>query len=148
MVKSKARAERKMLDRVRTAGTELVAGMEEGPDPVDIALKNVAEHQKKMIDGLAEAARRGKIESGLKKAKARGSWKNAIEKAGRHYEESADQMVANTMEGYDERASAIERAKAAVANMPTTTRDQRIAKSAAYQKAVGIEFDKIYGRKA
>ena len=148
MVKRKERAERKMLDRVRTAGTELVAGMEEGEDPIDIALKDIPGHQKKMLDGLSEAIRRGKVESGLKKAKGRNAWKGAIEKAGRHYEESADVMVERTMEGYDERASAIERAKSRVDTMATTTRDQRIAKSAAYQKAVGEEFDKLYGRKA
>jgi len=57
-------------------------------------------------------------------------------------------MVANAMEDYDARAAAIDRALAKVASMPKTTRDQRIAYSAAYQKALGEEMDKLYGRRA
>lgn len=137
-----------MQDRVRTAGSELKAGMMEAPDPIEIALKNPAEHAKKMADGLIEAIRRGKVEAGLKKAKSRNAWKNSIERAAQHYEASADRMVANALEDYDARIAAIERALAKVANMPRTTRDQRIAYSAAYQKALGEEMDKLYGRKA
>ena len=148
MAKSRARVAAKMQDRVRTAGSELKAGMLEGADPIEIALKNPAEHAKKMADGLNEAIRRGKVEAGLKKAKNRNAWKNSIERAAQHYEASADRMVANALEDYDARIAAIERALAKVANMPRTTRDQRIAYSAAYQKALGEEMDKLYGRKA
>ena len=148
MVKSRARVAAKMQDRVRTAGAELKAGMVEGQDPIDVALKNPAEHAKKMQDGLNEAIRRGKVEAGLKKAKGRNAWKNAIDRAAQHYEASADRMVTNAMEDYDARAGAIERALAKVTSMPKTTRDQRIAYSAAYQKALGEEMDKLYGRKA
>jgi len=148
MAKSRARVAAKMQDRVRTAGSELKAGMMEAPDPIEIALKNPAEHAKKMADGLNEAIRRGKVEAGLKKGKSRNAWKNSIERAAQHYEASADRMVANALEDYDARVAAIERALAKVANMPRTTRDQRIAYSAAYQKALGEEMDKLYGRKA
>jgi len=148
MAKSRARVAAKMQDRVRTAGSELKAGMMEAPDPIEIALKNPAEHAKKMADGLNEAIRRGKVEAGLKKAKSRNAWKNSIERAAQHYEASADRMAANALEDYDARIAAIERALAKVANMPRTTRDQRIAYSAAYQKALGEEMDKLYGRKA
>jgi hypothetical protein len=147
MVKSPERVRAKMLDRVRTAGAELKAGMEAAPDPIDIALKDPEAHAKKMVDGLAEAQRRGAIRAGLEKAKKRNAWANAIDKAARHYEDAADDMVDRSMEDYPQRAQAIERAKAAVANMPTVTRDQRIAKGMAYQKAVAQEFDKLYGRK-
>ena len=147
MVKSKSRVEQKMRERVRTAGSELKAGMMEGPDPIDIALKDPAAHVKKMQDGLAEAARRGKIEGGLKKAKERNAWKGSIDRAASHYEESADRMVDHAMEDYDARAGAIERAKQKVSGMPRTTRAQRIAYGAAYAQALGEEMDKLYGRK-
>ena len=126
MAKSRARVAAKMQDRVRTAGTELKAGMLEGADPIDIALKNPAEHAKKMADGLNEAIRRGKVEAGLKKAKNRNAWKSSIERAAQHYEASADRMVANAMEDYDARVAAIDRALAKVANMPRTTRNTRM----------------------
>jgi hypothetical protein len=148
MVKSKARVEAKMKERVRTAGSELKAGMLEGPDPIDIALKDPAAHAKKMQDGLNEAIRRGKVEGGLKKAKERNSWKNSIDRAASNYEGAADRMVAHAMEDYDARAAAIERAKAKVAGMPRTTRAQRIAYGAAYAQAVGEEMDRLYGRKS
>jgi hypothetical protein len=148
MVKSKERARRKMLANVRTAGAELKAGMEEGPDPIDIALKNPAEHAAKMKAGLDESIRRGKLEAGLKKAKQRNAYRTSIDKAAMRYEQSADVMVERSMEGYDERAACQERAAAKVAGMPTMTRDQRLAKGYEYQKAVAIEFDKMRGLKS
>ncbi len=147
MVKSKAAVERKMRDRVSTAGTYLREGMAEAPDPVDILLADVPGNEKKLVDGVAEAVRRGKYKSGLESAKARGSWKNSHERAGRHYEERADDMVKNSMEGYDDRANCIESAKKSTANLPVTTRDQRIAKGAAYAKAMGACMDKVRGLK-
>jgi hypothetical protein len=146
MVKDKSRVEAKMLDRVRTAGSELKAGMKAGEDPIDVALKNVEAHQKKMADGLNEAIRTGRVKTGLQRAKDRNAWQDSIERAASHYEEAAPRMVANSMEDYEARGAAIERAKKTVANMPTTTRAQRIAKGTAYQNAVGSEFDKLYGR--
>jgi hypothetical protein len=56
-------------------------------------------------------------------------------------------MVDNAMSSYNARAQAIAKAQAAVKDMPTTTRQQRIAKSAKYQEVVGAEFDKVFGRK-
>ena len=147
MVKSKAATERKMRERVSTAGTYLKEGMAEAPDPVDVLLSDVAGNEKKLVDGVAEAVRRGKYKAGLETAKARGSWKNSQDRAGAHYEERAEDMVKHSMEGYDERANCIESAKDSTKSMPTTTRDQRIAKGAAFAKAMGTCMDRVKGLK-
>lgn len=147
MVKTRAEVEDKMRDRVSTAGKYLKAGMDAAEDPVDKLLKDPDKYQKKLIDGVAEAARRGNYKAGLLRAKERNSWQESKGRAASHYEERADDMVTNAMISYDARASAIERAKAATDDMPTTTRAQRIAKSAKYQTVVGEEFDKVFGRK-
>ena len=147
MVKSRARAEKKMLDRVRTAGSELKAGMSEAKDPLDVIQADIANKENKLIAGVQEGIKRGSYRQGIARAKERNSWKNSQDRAGRHYEERADDMVKNAMEDYDSRAGAIERAKAKVATMPTTTRQQRIAKGTAYLQAVSEEMDKVYGRK-
>lgn len=148
MVKSRARAENKMRDRVRVAGPELQAGMGEAPDPLDIISADIANKEKALAAGVQEAVRTGSYRAGIAKAKTRNSWKNSAVRAGSHYQERADDMVKNAMESYDSRAQAIEAAKAKVKGMPRTTRDQRIAYSAAYLKAVGEEMDKVFGRKA
>lgn len=146
MVKSKARVEQKMRDRVRTAGAELKAGLQDAPNPIDIALKDVNGHVKKMQDGLAEAARTGRIAIGLQRAKKRGSWENSFDRAAQNYEASADRMVANAMEDYDARAQAMQRALEKVKGMPRITTAQRIAYSSALQLAQHEEFNKLYGR--
>lgn len=147
MVKTRAEVEEKMRDRVGTAGKYLKAGMDGAEDPIDKLLKDPEGYQKKLIDGQAEAARRGSYKAGLERAKARNAWQESKDRAASHYEERTDDMVKNSMESYDARAGAIERAQQATADMPTTTRAQRIAKSAKYQEKVGEEFDKIFGRK-
>ena len=147
MAKSAQQVRSKMEERVRGAGKFLEEGMRAGEDPVKKALRDPEAHAKKMLDGLAEASRRGKIKEGLEKADKRGSWEKAIPKAARHFEDSAEQMVEHAMEDYDDRMSVVDAAKKAVEDMPTTTRDQRISKSAAYQKEAGKRFDSLYGRK-
>lgn len=136
-----------MLDRVGTAGKYLEQGMDAAEDPIDVLLKDPEAAQKKLLDGQAEAARRGSYIAGLKKAKSRNAWQESKPRAAAHYEERKEDMVNHAMDSYDARKGAIERAQASTKDMPTTTRDQRIAKSAAYQKAVGAEFDKVFGRK-
>ena len=147
MVKSRAEVEEKMRDRVSTAGKYLRQGMEAAEDPLAVLLKDPAKAAKKHAAGVIEAHRRGSFIAGLKKAKARNSWKESLDRAGAHFEERTEDMVDNAMESYDARASAIERAQARVADLPTTTRAQRIAKSGKYQEYVGEEFDKVFGRK-
>lgn len=148
MVKTAAEVAEKMKERVQTAGKYLKSGMDGAEDPLDVISKDPSGYAKKLQAGITEAVRTGSYEAGIKKAKANNSWQGSKERAGRHFEERATDMVTNAMQDYDGRARAIETAQKAVANMPTTTRDQRIAKSAAYQKAVSGEFDKLYGRKA
>ena len=147
MVKTRAEVEEKMKDRVGTAGKYLKQGMDGAEDPIDVLLKDPAAAQKKLLDGQVEAAKRGSWEAGLRRAKDRNAWQNSKDRAAAHYEERTDDMVANAMSSYDARAGAIERAQAAVKDMPTTTRSQRIAKSSKYQEVVGAEFDKVFGRK-
>lgn len=147
MVKSKAEVEAKMKDRVSTAGRYLIQGMKSAPNPVDVLLKDVDAAGKKLEDGLRESIRRGSYRVGLERAKQRGSWEKSQARAGTHFEERKDDMVTNAMDSYDARASAIAAAQAKVAGMATATRDQKIAKSSAYLKAVGEEFDKVFGRK-
>lgn len=147
MVKTAQEVREKMQDRVSTAGKYLKQGMDGAEDPIDILLKDPAKYQKKLLDGQVEAAKRGAYEAGLRKAKERNAWSGSKERAAAHYEERTDDMVENAMSSYDARKGAIERAQAATADMPTTTRTQRIAKSAKYQEVVGTEFDKIFGRK-
>ena len=145
MVKSKAAVEHKMRDRVSTAGTYLKEGMAEAPDPVDVLLKDVAGNEKKLVDGVNEAVRRGKYKAGLETAKARGSWVKSHDRAAAHYEERADDMVANSMEGYDARASCIEKAQKVIESMPKATRAQRIARSSKYQEEMGKCMDSVRG---
>lgn len=148
MVKDADRVRQKMLDRVRTAGSELRAGMQSAEDPLQKIAKDPAAYAKKLQDGVAEAVRRGSYEAGIKRAASEDRWKKSIDRAAQRYEQSADVMVERSMASYEDRARAIEAAKAKVKDMPTTTLDQRIAKSAAYQKAVSQEFDKVFGRKS
>jgi hypothetical protein len=147
MVKTRAEVMEKMTERVQTAGKYLKAGMDAALDPIDVLLKNPDASAKKLQAGIQEAINRGSYTAGLRKAKERNAWQNSKERAASHYEERAADMVSNAMSNYDQRAAAIERAQNAVKDMPTTTRTQRIAKSAKYQELVGQEFDKIFGRK-
>lgn len=147
MVKSKAAVERKMRDRVATAGTYLKEGMSEAVDPVEVLLRDVAGNEKKLLDGLNEAVRRGKYKSGLEAAKARNSWRKSEDRAAAHYEERADDMVAHSMEGYDARAGCIEKAQKALEAMPKATRAQRIARSSKYQEIMGSCMDSVRGLK-
>lgn len=146
-MKGKDRVKRKMLERVKIAGPELIAGMDEAEDPLDVILKDPEGKTKALVAGVQEAAKRDSYIVGVKKAKARDSWNKSKPRAGAHYEERADDMVENSMADYDERMASIEAAIKEVEDMPTTTRDQRIAKSQAYLKAVGKKFDLQYGRK-
>ena len=148
MVKSKERAAAKMERGVRAAGPEIKAGMADAIDPLDILTSDTKKYGDRMLAGSAEAVRTGKWKQGLEKAKAGGKWKGSIDRASAHYVERAADMVENSMEDYDSRAQCIERAQAIVKDMPTTTRDERIAKSAEYQRVVGKEYDKLYGRTA
>lgn len=147
MVKSKAVAERRMKDRVATAAPYLKEGFEEAEDPIDVLLKNPEEYAKKLLAGVTEAIRRGEYKIGLETAKKRNSWKESTERAGRHYEERADDMVKHAMEDYDDRAKCLEEAKKAISDMPKATRAQRIARSAKHQEVVGACMDKVKGRK-
>jgi hypothetical protein len=147
MVKSKEAAMRKMEDRVATAGTYLKEALAEAEDPIDVALKDVNAHTSKMTAGLQEAVRVGKVEEGLKKAKARGSWEKSHDRAAAHYEERASDMVEHAMEGYDERRECIEKSKKAIEKMPKATRAQRIARSSKYQEEMGKCMDAKKGRK-
>jgi hypothetical protein len=147
MVKSIEQVKAKMLDRVGTAGTYLKSGMESAADPVDVLLADPEGYGKKLVAGVTDAMKRGSYRVGLERAKTRGSWRKGIPRAAAHFEERKDDLVTNALESYPARKAAIEAAKAKVANMPTATRDQRIAKSSAYQKYVGEEFDKAFGRK-
>lgn len=146
MVKSKEAAEKKMKDRVSTAGKYLTEALEEAPDPLDIILKDPEGHVKKMQAGLAEAARTGKIIEGVKTAQKRGSWKDSLTRAGAHYEERTEDMVEHSMEDYDIRAGCITTAKKAIESMPKASRTQRIARSAKYQEEMGKCMDRAKGR--
>ena len=147
MAKPKELVEEKMKERVQTAGKYLKAGMESAPDPIDIILSDPEKYLKRLIDGLVEAIRTGKMEASLKRAKDRNAWKKSIPRAAAHFEERADEMVQNAMESYDSRMQCIEQAKKAIADMPKATRAQRIARSKAYLEKVAECFDKVFGRK-
>ena len=148
MVKTKEQVAAKMQERVSTAGKYMRQGMESGPDPIDILLKNPEQYGQKLAAGVAESVRRGKYTAGLKTAKNRNAYKGSINRAAAHYEERTADMVANSMESYEWRAACIESAKKATEAMPTTTRDQRIARAAAYSKAMGECCDRQKGLKA
>jgi hypothetical protein len=147
MVKSKSTVEEKMRDRIATAGKYLKLGMSEADDPLDVILKDPEAYAKKLADGIVEAIRRGSYQAGIKKAKERNAWETSHDRAAQHYEERTDDIVQRSMESYDKRADCIEKAKQAIANMPSTTRSQRIARSAKYQEIVGDCMDKAFGRR-
>ena len=56
-------------------------------------------------------------------------------------------MTDRYMEGFDDRMSAINKAKAEIASMPETTVEQRAEKSKQYQIKVSKEMAKIRGIK-
>ena len=146
MVKSKAYAEKKMKDRVSTAGPYLKEGMEEGEDPIEVLLKDVDMFAKRLVENLIESIRRGKYKGGLTTAKARDAWKKAIPRAAEHFQDRADDMVEHAMEDYDVRAGCIAEAQKGIKDMSTKTRANRIAKSARYQELMGACMDKVKGR--
>lgn len=146
--KDKAEVEEKMKDRVATGGKYLKSSLEKADDPVEVILADPDKYLKKLVDGVAEAHRTGRIKSGLEKAKKRGSWKGSLDRAASHFEERTDDMVANALDDYDERKAVIDKAKEEISKMPSTTRTQRIARSTKYQTLVAEGFDKLYGRKA
>jgi ElaB/YqjD/DUF883 family membrane-anchored ribosome-binding protein len=147
MTKSAERVRQKMLDRVRTAGSELKAGMEAAEDPLQIISKDPDGYAKKLQKGVDEAVRRGKYQAGVKKAAADNRWKKSIDRAAENYEKSTDVMVDRAMESYEPRMAAIKAAKAACAHMPRGSLEQNLAYAAAYGKAVSKEFDGKFGRK-
>jgi len=102
---------------------------------------------KKLADGIVEAIRKGKWQLGIKVAKGRDSWKKAIDTAGAHYGDKVDVAVEHAMEDYDTRKKCIEEAKKAIEGMPSTTRAQRIARSAKYQEVMGECMDRAKGLK-
>lgn len=145
-VKTAEEVEAKMRDRVSTAGKYLKEGIAQAEDPIDVLLSDPKKYEGKLQAGLNEAIKQGKYKAGLEKAKKRDAWKNSQDRAGRHYEERTEDMVNNSMSDYEARKACIEKAKKAIEAMPTTTRQQRIQRSAKYQDEVGKCFDKIYGR--
>jgi len=147
MVKSVEQVREKMKDRIATAGKYLRSGMTGAEDPIDVLLRDPDAFAKKLMDGVAEAVRRGSYGVGLKTAKERNAWRTAIDRAGTHFEERADDMVNHALEGYEERVKCIEEAKKAIAGMPSATRAQRIARSAKYQETMGACMDRVKGRK-
>lgn len=146
MVKSKALAEKKMKDRVESAGKYLTEALGEAPDPLDVILEDPEGHMKKMEAGLKEANRTGKTIGGIKKAKERNSWATSHDRAGSHYEERAADMVNHAMEDYDVRAGCIETAKKVIKSMAKATRTDRIKRSARYQEEMGKCMDRAKGR--
>ncbi len=147
MVKPKEVVEKKMRDRIATAGAYLKDAMSVATDPLDVLMADIEAKAKALQDGLADAIRRGLWQIGIKKAKERNAWRNAIDRAGRHYEEKADEIVERAMETYEERARCIEEAKKAIEKMPSATREQRIARSQEYLRRVAECFDRIRGVK-
>jgi len=140
MVKSASRVQRKMKERVSVAGTEVVAGFEDAKDPIDVALSDIKGHEEKMKAGLAEAMKAGKVQRGLERAKKRDSWKKSAERAGRHYEERADDMVTNYMDDYDKRAAIIAKAQDEIKKMPKATFEQRMARQRKYAELTHKAF--------
>ena len=147
MVKSKSKAEEKMRDRISTAGKYLERGMEDADDPIDILLDDVEGAQKKLIEGLQEAIKRGNYKIGLERAKERDAWKKSKGRAAAHFEERTDDIVERSMETYDSRMQCVEKAQKEISKMPKATRQQRIARSTKYQELVGECYDKLFGRK-
>jgi len=146
MVKSKAYAEKKMKDRVSTAGPYLREGMEEAEDPIDVLLKDPEGFAKRLVENLTEAIRRGKYKGGLETAKDRDAWKKAIPRAGSHFDERAEETAEHALEDYDVRSKCIEEAQKGIKAMVTKTRTNRIAKSAKYQELMGACMDYAKGR--
>ncbi len=147
MVKSKEVAERRMRERMRIASEALKEGMLEAEDPLEVLMKDPEGFAKKLSEGIAEAIRKGKWQHGVKVAKSRDSWKKSIDTAGAHYGDKVDVAVEHAMEDYDVRAKCIEEAKKAIEGMPSTTRAQRIARSAKYQEVMGECMDRAKGLK-
>lgn len=145
MVKSKAVAMARMARNIVGAGASMKEGFDEAEDPVKILLADPL-LEAKVLAGVQEANRKGKMRKGLLIADARGSWKASKDRAAAHFEERGADMVAHAGETYDARAECIETVKAALKKEPRTTKAQRIAYGAKFQDAIGTCIDKIYGR--
>ena len=143
MVKSKDLIMEKMKERVQTSGKYMKKGLEEAPNPLELALKKLD----LMKQRLLQAFDNGAVKAGMEKALKEGKWEARIDIAAKRWEESADYMVEEYSKAIDDVLKCVEEAKKAVEGMPATTIEQRAEKSKQYQIAMHKCMAKLKGIK-
>lgn len=144
MAKTRQQVEEKLKERVATSGKYHKAGMENAEvNPNEAALKNLD----KMKARFNAAMDSGRTQAGMQEAANDKRWEKRVGVAAQRWEESSGHMTDRYLEGYDERAAAIEAAKKVIAGMPANTVEQRAERSKQYQIAVSKEMAKRRGIK-
>jgi hypothetical protein len=134
MVKDTEKVVRKLKSRVAVAGGDFEEGLR---NPSAHPIKRALEKLDKLYQALREAIESGKIEAGLREALEKGRWEEAIDIAVRRWIESKDRMAERYAEAYDEKLKpCLEECEKKVANMPDLTLEQRIQKSAEFQRCM------------
>lgn len=124
----------KFQARVAGAAEEYAAGVQ---NPAVDWMTAYTKAQPRMKQAIQEAIAKDKFVTGARKAGGTQNWQNkAVEKGARNYAAASQDAAA----GYAEKAQMVieagEAARKATEGMPDTTLEQRIAKSAAAQKAI------------
>lgn len=148
MVKSKKLFMKKMKVGISKASEYHGDALDEARDPLDVIAEDPDKYAKRQLDGVAEAHRLGKYQSGTKKAKDRDSWRKSKDRAVAHYGERADDMVEHAAEDYDVRKGIMEECDKVIKDMPKATTSQREARGAAYRKCTHEKFAAMKGLKA
>lgn len=134
MAKDVNRVIAKFQQRVAGAGEEYAAGVN---NPTRDWLQAYQKAQPRMKQALQDAIAKDAMVKGAQKSGGTANWQSkAADKGARNYAASATDAAA----GYAAKASMVmeagEAARRATEGMPDTTLEQRIAKSAAAQKAI------------
>ena len=133
----------KMKERVATSGKYHKKGLENAPNPLEIALQKLD----LMKQRLLQAFENGSVKAGFEKALKEGKWEARIDVAARRWEESAEYMVEEYAKAIEDVLKCVEEAKKAIANMPAVTIEQRAERSKQYQIAMHKCMAKLKGLK-
>lgn len=140
MAKDRNRVLNKYKNRVSGAGQEYADGV---ANPKADWLDQYKKAQPRMQAGIQKAIAEGRMVKGATMSGGTGNWQEkAKNKGSRNYTSSADDAAKGYEAAIDKVLAAGDAARAAVANMPNTTIEQRIARAAAAMKAISDHHKK------
>lgn len=134
MAKDRSRVLNKYRNRVAGAAQEYADGV---ANPKADWLNSYTKAQPRMQAGIQKAIAEGRMVKGANKSGGTSNWQaKAQGKGARNYTQSADDAAKGYEGALDKVLGAGDAARQAVANMPDTTIEQRIARAAAAMKAI------------